>query len=80
MPKESNVTFFFLARLTGQIKAGLVTDTGLLGLAGIFTTAASDRHWPVGAGWHIYHSLLAAPATPQLFLQDSAEKANLNDL
>ena len=41
---------------------------------------ASDRHGPVGAGWHIYHSLLAAPATPQLFLQDSAEKANLNDL
>ena len=25
---------------------------------------ASDRHGPVGAGWHIYHSLLAAPATP----------------
>ena len=42
---------------------------------------ASDRHGPVvGAGWHIYHSLLAAPATPQPFLQDSAEKANLNDL
>ena len=40
---------------------------------------ASDRHRPVGAGWHFYHSLLAAPATPQLFLQDSAEKANLSD-